>query len=127
MQRLRRRLLSEQVSDGSPSALAVAILRTLNEGAPITGGDLARREWVQPPTMNRALDGLETRGWVIRKPDPNDGRALLADITSLGRSELRADETNEDSWLSRQLARLTPTEREVLREAAPVLEDLSRS
>jgi DNA-binding MarR family transcriptional regulator len=36
-------------------------------------------------TMSRILDGMESRGWVVRRVDPSDGRSRLVSLTPKGR------------------------------------------
>jgi DNA-binding MarR family transcriptional regulator len=36
------------------------------------------------PRLSRTVDRLEKRGWVTRRPDPDDGRATLAVLTDAG-------------------------------------------
>lgn len=40
--------------------------------------------------LSRAASRLETRGWVVRAPDPADGRYTLATLTEQGREALDA-------------------------------------
>ncbi|WKN49137.1 MarR family winged helix-turn-helix transcriptional regulator [Nocardioides sp. Arc9.136] len=40
--------------------------------------------------LSRAVSRLETRGWVVRAPDPADGRYTLATLTEQGREALDA-------------------------------------
>ena len=51
--------------------------------------ELARRAQVTRQSMAEALAGLEARGYVQRRPDPNDGRATLVSVTPTGRAALR--------------------------------------
>ncbi|MCA0145072.1 MarR family winged helix-turn-helix transcriptional regulator [Blastococcus sp. LR1] len=36
------------------------------------------------PRLSRTIDRLDRRGWVTRRPDPDDGRATLAVLTDAG-------------------------------------------
>ena len=42
-----------------------------------------------------------------------------------GLATVRADRARRDAWLSRRLAELTPEQRAVLRQAAPIIDSLS--
>ena len=44
-----------------------------------------------------------------------------------GEATLLADRRRRDAWLAQRLRDLTPEERSVLRQAAPILEKLGRS
>jgi DNA-binding MarR family transcriptional regulator len=50
---------------------------------------LAARLGVSPPVLSRHIAELEELGLVMRRPDPEDGRAQLVALTSAGRSKLR--------------------------------------
>jgi DNA-binding MarR family transcriptional regulator len=50
--------------------------------------DLAARAVLSRTRISRVVSELEDAGYVERVPDPNDGRATLASITSTGRTAL---------------------------------------
>ncbi len=75
--------------------------------------------------MTRTVTCLADAGHVVRRPHETDGRQVVVSLTDSGRSTLLADRRRRDAWLARRLADLTPAERAVLREAAPILERLS--
>ncbi|MGW6356347.1 MarR family winged helix-turn-helix transcriptional regulator [Streptomyces sp. NPDC055092] len=56
-------------------------------------GQLSRRLMVHPTTITLALDQLEKRDLVQRRPHPTDRRTTLAALTSTGRERLRAATT----------------------------------
>ncbi len=97
---------------------AMAVL--LNDGDMLMG-ELAATEKVQPPSMTRIVNGLEHRGFVARRPDPRDGRQCLVTLTATGREVILANRRRRDEWLTVRIAELDPAEREVLRQALPVL------
>jgi DNA-binding MarR family transcriptional regulator len=90
-----------------------------------TVGDLARAERVQPPSMTRTVNCLESDGYVARRPHETDGRQVVVSITDAGRAAVLADRQRRDAWLSQRLAGLTPAERATLRDAAPILARLA--
>ena len=65
---------------------AFSTLWTITGQGPTRLTDLAEAEGVTRPTMTRIIDALEQRGYVMRKPDPDDGRAQLVAATRRGRS-----------------------------------------
>jgi DNA-binding MarR family transcriptional regulator len=77
--------------------------------------------------MTRTVKCLEEGGYVVRRPHDTDGRQVLVSLTESGTAVVLADRRSRDAWLSRRLSELTPDERAVLREAAPILERLSSS
>jgi len=123
--RLRRRLASERDPQNDLSIPVMAVLGALFRRGELTVGELATLERVQPPTMTRKVNFLEEGGYVARRPHDSDGRVVLVTLTDRGRDTVVADRKRRDEWLSRQLRDLTPEQREVLRAAAPILQDLS--
>jgi len=124
--RLRRRLAAERHPDNELSLSQMAVLGCLYRNGDQTVGDLAASEQVQPPSMTRTVNTLETGGYVTRRPHDTDGRQVVVSLSDNGRATVRADRARRDAWLSRRLAELTPEQRAVLREAAPILDLLSR-
>jgi DNA-binding MarR family transcriptional regulator len=127
--RLARRLRVERQADGlaSLSDTQLAALAVLEKHAPMTPGELADHEKVQPPSMTRVIAMLEERGLVMRAPHPTDRRQVVLTVTEEGRALVVQARRRRDAWLSKRLKELTPDERAVLRAAAPVLEKLSQA
>ena len=50
--------------------------RRMREVAALANGSLTR--------LSRTVDRLDRRGWVVRRPDPEDGRSTLAVLTNSG-------------------------------------------
>jgi DNA-binding MarR family transcriptional regulator len=124
--RLARRLRNER-EDTSLTLTQLSTLGTLARLGPITLGELAAAERIQPPSMTRIVSGLEERGLVNREPHATDRRLVIVQLTDDGSELLAADRRRRDAWLNKRLRELTPDEREALRRAAPVLEKLARS
>ena len=58
-------------------------------------GDLGTRLGIAPSTLSRNLDRLVDRGLVERGPDPQDRRALRAELTNEGRKAAAMVRRNE--------------------------------
>ncbi|QBR93516.1 MarR family winged helix-turn-helix transcriptional regulator [Nocardioides euryhalodurans] len=125
--RLRRRLANERHPDNELSLNAMAVLGSLYRHGELTVGELAALEMVQPPSMTRTVNCLADGGHVVRRKHETDGRQVVVVLTDSGRQTVLADRRRRDAWLARRLAELSPHERAVLREAAPILERLSSS
>lgn len=100
---------------------------TLARLGPLTLGELAAAERIQPPSMTRTVSALEERGLVIREPDADDRRLVIVRLSDAGGRLLAADRRRRDAWLNHRLRELTADEREVLRRAVTVLEKLASS
>lgn len=53
-------------------------------------GDLARGCDGTLPRLSKVMDRFEARGWVVRRPDPTDGRYTLALLTASGLAKVAA-------------------------------------
>jgi DNA-binding MarR family transcriptional regulator len=124
--RTARRLRNER-SDSTLSIGALAALGTLDRVGPLTPGELAEHEHVQPPSMTRMLAHLEAAGMVDRAPHPTDGRQVLVTPTATARAMLKADRQRRDEFLAVRLAALTREERATLEAATEILDRISRS
>ncbi|WP_372730011.1 MarR family winged helix-turn-helix transcriptional regulator [Nocardioides sp.] len=124
--RLRRRLAVERHPDNELSLATMAVLGALHRSGELSIGELAAHERVRPPSMTRTVKCLEEAGYVSRRAHETDGRQVLVTVTDAGRATLLADRERRDVWLSDRLADLTPHERQVLHEAAPILDRLSQ-
>ncbi len=124
--RLARRLRSER-EDTSLTLTQVSTLGTLRRRGPLSLGELAAAEQVQPPSMTRVVSDLEERGLVIREPAPSDRRLVIVRLSREGEGLLAADRKRRDAWINQRLRELTAEERDVLRQAVPLLEKLAGS
>ena len=78
----------ERICCGSVTVAQCMVLQTLLEGTWDTS-TLASQARVTKGAMTRLLDGLESRGFVERHQDPDDGRRWLIELTVAGKKEAR--------------------------------------
>jgi DNA-binding MarR family transcriptional regulator len=124
--RLNRRIRKTRpVGDLTFSQLSA--LTSLQLAGALTPRELADVERVQPPTMTKIVGKLEERGLVARTPHPTDGRQVILAATEEGRAVYAQFERARNEWLARQLARLSPDEREVLVRAAEIMQQVARN
>ncbi|HEU4963933.1 MAG TPA: MarR family transcriptional regulator [Bacilli bacterium] len=62
-------------------------------------------------TVSRQVSALEQKGYVLRMPDPEDGRANLFQITELGRQELDRSQEERMRRIAQRLKGWTEEER----------------
>jgi DNA-binding MarR family transcriptional regulator len=124
--RLARRLRAERLETGL-SLTALAALATIERHGPLTPRALAEHEKVQPPSMTRVLAHLEEQELIDRVPHPDDGRQQLVSVTPAATGLLKEDRRRREAWLACRLAELTADERQVLREALPLIDRLTRA
>jgi DNA-binding MarR family transcriptional regulator len=123
--RLARRVRQESMVAGDDlTASRLAALATIEDLGPITLGELAAVEQVQPPSMTRIVARLEEAGLAVRVVDPDDRRVARVEITDAGRRTLADSRTRKTAFLATRVARLSPDERAALAAALPILEQL---
>ena len=119
------RLIRNQRVDMSVTLTHISAMATLAKRGPMSAGELAAFERVQPPSMTKVLANLEERGFVRREVHPTDKRQAILSVTDEGRELLASESRSRDAWLSQRLAELTPDERALLREVVPILDKLA--
>lgn len=119
------RLIRNQRVDMSVTLTQLSALATLRKHGPMSAGELAAAERVQPPSMTKVIALLEDRKLVTRAAHPTDKRQAIIVLTDAGRALLDSERRSRDAWLSRRLAALTPDERALLLAAMPVFDKLA--
>ncbi|RKN24292.1 MarR family transcriptional regulator [Micromonospora musae] len=112
---------------GDLTITQLSALTSLGLAGALTPRELADVERVQPPTMTRIVAKLEERGLVQRTPHPTDGRQVILSSTEGGRAVLEQFERARNEWLANQLAELSEADRETLRRAAELLQQIARA
>ena len=125
LQRVARRIRNN-LADGTMSDAKMGVLFRV-EVDPATPSQLAERERVTPPSMNRTLNALEDAGLIARHPDPHDARKVIVTITESGLALIHETRRLRTAWFTQQLAQLTPDERGSLEAVIPVLRRIAES
>ena len=125
--RLTRRLRNERDPHNELSLGQLSVLGALYRNGECSIGELAAHERVQPPSMTRTVSCLEEDGYVVRRSHETDRRQVLIALAAKGQQTLLEDRRRRDAWLAQRLRELSPQERTVLREAAPIIESLAHS
>ncbi|MEO9137788.1 MAG: MarR family transcriptional regulator [Jatrophihabitans sp.] len=120
------RLVRNQRVDTSVTLTQLSALYTLGVHGPMSAGELAACEQVQPPSMTKVLADLEEYGFVSREKHPTDRRCAVIGITAAGTALLESERRSRDAWLTRRLAELTPDERTLLERVVPILNSLAQ-
>jgi len=119
------RMLRNQRADQSLTLTHMSALAALNLNGPMSAGELAAFEKVQPPSMTKILATLEGRALVRRDAHPSDRRQAIIALTEKGESLLESERRSRDAWLNKRVAVLSDEERAVLATAIPVLVKLA--
>jgi DNA-binding MarR family transcriptional regulator len=119
------RIVRLQRVDMSVTLTQLSAMGTLSKRGPMTAGELAQFERVQPPSMTKVVANLEEHGYVTRKVSPDDRRQTIVAITAEGEELLESERRSRNAWLSQRLAKLTADERALLRDVVPILDKLA--
>lgn len=101
-----------------------AALATIDRHGPLSPSQVAEREGTQRPSATRMVARLEEAGFVLREPDPDDGRSCRVSATPAGHAYLHEVSSRKDAFLARRIAGLPEDERAALDRAAEILEGL---
>ena len=118
--RLRAEKADEALSDGQ-----VAVLGVLFRHGAQTLTQLAERERVSAPSMNRTVNCLEETGYLQRVADDVDRRKANISLTDAGRELVKATTSKRDAWLTVRLRELSKEDRAVLARAAELMGGLA--
>ena len=104
------------------------VLGRLDREGALSVSDLAVAERVRPQSMAQTVAELEGDGLVSRRPDPDDKRRALVELTEHGRTALHDDRRKREGWLAGVIADdLSTEEQVVLWEAAGLLRRIAES
>jgi DNA-binding MarR family transcriptional regulator len=103
------------------------VLAWLTKEGPLTPGQLAERERIQPPSMTRTVNSLVELGLVAKAEHPTDGRQVVVSLTDAGVAEVDETRRRRDTWLADRLRRMTTDERALLVDAAELLRRIAAS
>jgi len=123
--RLARRLRQLDVAAEGVTLSQLSALDILVAQGPLTLGDLAAAEKVQPPTMTRLVSRMEEDGLVRRLAHATDRRIVVVEPTPEGSRLVEASRRRRTAELVRRLATLTEAERATVAEATVLLDRLT--
>ena len=118
-----RRLRSQRVNTAATLS-QLSALATVGKCGPLSAGEIAAVERVQPPSMTKILASLESSGWVERSSHPDDRRQSIIAITSAGRELLAEESRARDEWLAKRLVEFSVEDLRKLSDALEVLDRL---
>ena len=121
LRRLRRRDAETGLSPARLSALSVVVF-----AGPVRISELARAEGVRTPTMTPIVAALEADGLITREADQRDARASILRATAQGRKLMAEGRARRIADLSGELRKLSRDDREVVRRATVLIQQLSR-
>ena len=123
---LARRLRHQVAGDDVPSATEMAVLGRIGRCGPMTPGQLARAEHVQPPSMTKVIESLEARGHAApRTRTPPTAGSTWCPAPRLAKSSSTASKQVRSAWLASHLDGLSAADQQAIAAAAPALARLA--
>jgi DNA-binding MarR family transcriptional regulator len=104
-----------------------AVLGRLDREGPASVSGLAAAERVRPQSMAQTVGELESQGLVKRRPDPDDGRRALVELTPAGLETLEDDRRRRVGWLVSAIDQLPADDQRVLARATSIIGRLAES
>ena len=117
--RLNRRLRS---AGGGLSHGLLSALATVSKDGPMRLAELAQIEQVSAPSTTRLVAELEAQGLVSRRPDPDDGRAVLISVTAAGSDTVVRVRSARGAMVQELFGQLSDDEVSAIEAALPALE-----
>ena len=121
--RAARRLRAQRVNTAATLS-QLSALATVDKSGPLSAGEIAAIERVQPPSMTKILASLEHAGWIERSAQPEDRRQSIIAITPAGRDLLAEETRARDEWLATRLVEFSAEDLAKLGAAIDVLDRL---
>jgi DNA-binding MarR family transcriptional regulator len=106
-----RRLTRETLEPWEISPSQSRALRVLMHHGVMRLSELSDHLHIAPRSTTEVVDGLQERGLVERRPDPNDRRATLVALTSEGRSVGAAIQSARSAEAERLFGGLSESDR----------------
>jgi DNA-binding MarR family transcriptional regulator len=119
-------VLREAVLPSGMNSAQARTLLALHDAGPQRVTDLARLDHLKQPTMSAVLIRMERLGWVRRRDDDDDLRAVIVDITEQGEQVALELIASRSCVLESYLETLSAADRASVAAALPALRKLTR-
>lgn len=120
------RQLRRHRPDNGLTLSQLELLGDVNRAGTTTPAEVAARLQVRVQSLTDSINELESRGLISRRPDDNDRRRQLIELTHTGLDLLLHDRAQRDAWLFDAMREhLTDLEFNLLMLTAPVLRKLA--
>ena len=100
-----KRVIGERAAavDASLQPSAYLILAYLVEHGAVRASAMVELFTIDKGAVSRQISHLEELGLVVRRPDPDDGRATLLDATDEAVTRMQAVAANRREWMDERL------------------------
>ena len=103
------------------SASALSALSRLESSGPLRVTELSFREGLTQPGMTTLIHRLESAGFALREPDPDDGRAVRVTITASGIQRVTAYRAGRAALIGARIHGLPDDDQAALVASLPAL------
>ncbi|MGO1193700.1 MAG: MarR family winged helix-turn-helix transcriptional regulator [Nesterenkonia sp.] len=124
IQRRRNAIQLAQTIDPEIEPAAYSVLFTIQREGPQRMTTIAKHLGIGKPTLSRQLSTLEGRGFITKKADPADGRALVVSLTHQGSRRLASAQQDRSE---RYLHMLQPWSEEEIVTLCGLLQKLNQT
>ena len=121
LRRVLRQAVRRRVSGPSLPAAEVELLVTVLDQPGLGVGEAASVLSLAPNTVSTLVSRLVEKGLIVRRTDPDDGRAARLWTTSTGRARIRRWRDQRTEVLGEALRSLSTADRAALAHAIPAL------
>lgn len=120
-----RQLRRHRPDNGLPLS-QMQLLGEISRAGVTTPAELGVQLHVKVQSLTDSLNELVARELIVRRPDENDRRRQLVEMTAAGAALLEADRAERDAWLYDTMQdTLSPLEFDLLMLVAPILRKLA--
>ena len=119
------RKLNASVADVGFSPSQLSVLGSIARRGPLGVGELADLEGINPTMLSRIVGKLHDADLIARIADPDDGRAVVVQVTPAGRRLHQRVQALRSKALTDQLANIPADQTAELLSALPALEALA--
>jgi len=106
-----QKLLIDSIADLGVTINQLGLAVHLEEYGSLSASDLARHLRITPQSVSAALNQLEEKGWVTRRPHPVHGRVIWYELTERG-AAVTAEGRKKLAAVDATLARVLGAERQ---------------
>jgi DNA-binding MarR family transcriptional regulator/N-acetylglutamate synthase-like GNAT family acetyltransferase len=117
-------VLQERFFESSLSLTEVRVLYEIAQHQNLTATALCTELSLDPGYLSRTLRSFEKRGWITRKPAPNDARQGLLALTAKGRAAFAPLDERSNRLVKEMLVRVAPPAQEQLVRSMQVIEQV---
>lgn len=122
------RQLRRHRPDNGLTLSQMQLLGEISRAGVTTPAELGVRMHVKVQSLTDSLNELVSRALIARRPDENDRRRQLVELTPEGTALLEADRAERDAWLHRTMRdSLSELEFDLLMLVAPILRKVAEA